>query len=320
MGTVRFSTITLVSILLLVSAASLLAQEAPNTQQQPVIDWQKGPTTGDLGGMAEIQVPDGYLYTDKKGAQKLLELTHNFPSGNEVGALVPASDEQDWFVIFEFTDAGYVKDDEKDKIDAAGLLKSITEGTEEQNEERKRKGWPDFHIVGWEKDPYYDPGTHNLNWAIRGRSESGSQSVNHSIRLLGRRGTMNVDVVLAPEEYATVMPAFNGMMESFEFKSGHRYADFVSGDKVASYGLTALIAGGAGAAAIKTGLLAKFWKSFVALLLALKKLIIVVIIAVAVAFKKLWSWFTGRKVEEPQYVQEKTESTETEDEVIKTGK
>jgi uncharacterized membrane-anchored protein len=318
MGTVRVFVCALVACFLILTSTVAAQQEPAITQQQSPIDWQKGPTTADLGGMAEIQVPDGYLFTDKKGAQKLLELTHNFPTGNEVGALVPASQEEDWFVIFEFTNAGYVKDDEKDKIDAAGLLKSITQGTEEQNETRKEKGWPAFHIVGWEKSPYYDPGTHNLNWAIRGKSESGSQSVNHSIRLLGRRGTMNVDVVLAPEQYGTVMPPFNSMMESFEFKSGHRYADFVSGDKVASYGLTALIAGGAGAAALKTGLLAKFWKALVALILALKKLIIVVIIAIAAAVKKLWAWITGKKEEEPQYVSQlaTTGSTEKEGEVV----
>jgi uncharacterized membrane-anchored protein len=132
---------------------------------------------------------------------------------------------------------------------------------------------------------------------------------------------MNVDVVLAPEEYATVMPAFNGMMESFQFKSGHRYADFVSGDKVASYGLTALIAGGAGAAALKTGLLAKFWKSFVAILLALKKLIIVVIVGIGAAFKKLWALITGKKTEEAKYTSDNASaiSSEKEGEVVTTA-
>jgi uncharacterized membrane-anchored protein len=58
--------------------------------------------------MAEIDIPEGYLFTDKKGTQKLLELTHNFPSGNEVGVIVPAANDESWFVIFEFSDVGYV--------------------------------------------------------------------------------------------------------------------------------------------------------------------------------------------------------------------
>jgi uncharacterized membrane-anchored protein len=291
------------AVLTLLLVLGLPAQnQASAPEQKSPIDWQKGPTKGDLGGMAEIEIPEGYLFTDKKGAQKLLELTHNFPSGTEVGAIVPASNEEDWFVIFEFSDVGYVKDDEKDKIDATGLLKSLTEGTENQNETRKEKGWPAFHILGWEKSPYYDPQTHNLNWAIRGKSDSGSQAVNHSVRLLGRRGTMNVDIVLAPEDYARVMPEFEGVMGNFKFNEGHRYSDFVAGDKVAAYGLTALIAGGAGAAAVKTGLLAKFWKALVAIILALKKLIIVIVAGIGAAIKKFWNWITGRKQEENQYV------------------
>ena len=52
-------------------------------------------------------------------------------------------------------------------------------------------------------------------------------------------------------------------MNGFEFTSGNRYAEFMAGDKVAEYGLTALVAGGAGAALAKSGLLAKMWKAIV---------------------------------------------------------
>jgi len=56
---------------------------------------------------------------------------------------------------------------------------------------------------------------------------------------------------------------------------GQRYAEFRPGDKIAEYGLAALITGGAAAVALKTGLFQKFWKlivlGFVALAGALKK-------------------------------------------------
>ena len=45
------------------------------------------------------------------------------------------------------------------------------------------------------------------------------------------------------------------------FKAGSRYAEFGQGDKIAAYGLTALVAGGAGAALAKSGLLSKMWKA-----------------------------------------------------------
>ena len=271
--------------------------------QKPAIDWQKGPLKASLGGLADVDIPAGFLFTDRKGAQKLLELTQNIPNGKEVGAIIPVTrreDEKIWFVIFEFNEVGFVKDDEKGKIDADGLLKSIQEGTEESNEVRKEKGWAAFHVLGWQSAPFYDQRTNNLTWAVRGRDEKGYTSVNHSVRILGRRGTMNVDLVLDPDEYATVLPAFNNLMKAFQFQQGRRYADFVKGDKVAEYGLTALIAGGAGALAVKTGLFMKMWKFIFAAVLALKKALIAVFVAFFAAIKKLWSKIRGRKEQQTQ--------------------
>jgi len=73
------------------------------------------------------------------------------------------------------------------------------------------------------------------------------------------------------------------MIAGYTYTPGHKYAEWRSGDKVAAYGLTALVAGGAGVALVKSGLLVKFWK-----------LIVVGIAALVGALKKLWSRITGR--------------------------
>jgi uncharacterized membrane-anchored protein len=278
---IRFATV----VASWVFVTSPFAQES----EKPPIDWQPGPTVGKLGGFAQLDVPEGFLFTDKKGTQKLLELTHNLTSGDEVGSLVPAGDgpEDQWFVTFEFSEIGYVKDAEKEKIDAAKLLDTIRKGTEEANKVRKEKGWTQYHVLDWEKPPYYDPNTHNLTWAIRGRSENGSESINHSVRVLGRRGTMDVDLVLSPDQYASVVSKFDSLLISFKFDEGHRYADFIRGDKVATYGLAALIAGGAGAVAVKSG----FWKVLVGLLLAAKKAVVLVVVAIFAFFKRILAMF-----------------------------
>jgi len=135
-----------------------------------------------------------------------------------------------------------------------------------------------------------------VTWAINGSEDNGvDPSVNYSVRVLGRRGTMNVDLVLDPKDMAKVEPVFNSIMSGFRFSGGNRYADFVSGDKVAGYGLTALIAGGAGAAAVKSGLLAKFWK-FIVLIFA----------AIAAYIKRLWAkiknMFSGGKNQEIEHL------------------
>lgn len=125
-----------------------------------------------------------------------------------------------------------------------------------------------MQILGWQQPPFYDPRTNNLTWSIRG--SSGDETViNHSTRLLGRHGVMNVDLVLSPDQLGNALPTFNNLLTGFSFNSGQRYAEFTKGDKVAQGGLAGLIVGGVGVALVKTGLLQKFWKLIVVGFIAL---------------------------------------------------
>ena len=243
-------------------------------EKRSPIEWQDGPSIGKLGDVAQISVPKGYRFTGKAGAQKLLELTQNPSDGNELGALIPIVDKDAdiWFSIFEFQDTGYVRDDEKDKLDSAAMLDSIKKATDQSNKIRAQRGWPAFHVIGWAHAPSYDASTHNLIWALIGASDENGksqQSVNYSIRLLGRRGIVKADLVLSPDQVTQVFPEFQGLLGEFSFLPGQRYSEWRSGDKVAKYGLTALVVGGAATAAIKSGLLIKFWKLIVAAFVAL---------------------------------------------------
>jgi len=234
--------------------------QAPATD----IDWQDGPAVGQLGDIAQIKIPEGYRFAGREGVRRFMELTQNPVSGDELGVLISAAgpDAENWFVIFEFNPIGYVKDDEKGKLDADAILKSLKTGNEQGNEERRKRGWPTLDLVGWSTPPRYDPVTNNLTWAIQARGE-GHDVINHSVRLLGRKGVMDADLVLGPTQVATAVPDFDALLTGFEFSSGNRYAEWVQGDKVAAYGLTALVAGGVGAAAVKSGALAKLWKLLV---------------------------------------------------------
>ena len=118
-------------------------------------------------------------------------------------------------------------------------------------------------IVGWEMKPRYDETTHNLEWAIRGESE-GKPVVNFNTRLLGRKGVMRVTLVEDPSALEATLPLFKQALGGFSYKEGSRYAEFRSGDKVAKYGLSALVVGGAAAVAAKSGLLKGLWKLIVA--------------------------------------------------------
>jgi len=294
--TLRFRQMYLLVSALVIAPTYARAQQGDSSPLSR-IDWQAGPTTGHLGEVAELKVPASCRFADAEGTIQFLELTHNPASGNEVGTLLcPGSSavSRPWFVVFSYDATGLVKDDEKKSLDQAKILATIKEATDEGNEERRRKGWSELEILGWNRQPYYDQETHNLTWATRLHAKGNfKETINHSVRLLGRGGVMHADLVAGSAEVADAVATFDDILKDYAFLPGQRYSEWRAGDKVAAYGLTALIAGGAGAAAMKLGLFGKLWKLILMVLLAVKKAIIVAIAAIAGFFKKLF----GKKKE-----------------------
>jgi uncharacterized membrane-anchored protein len=270
-------------VVALVTAGALQAQEPQKPQSDfERLPWVPGPAAGQLGEEATVQVPAGCLFTGVDGVARFMELTENPVGGDERGVVFCMNQDTSaapWFVIFSYQNSGYVRDDEKDELDADAIIASIREGTEAANEERQRRGWGTLTIEGWVTQPFYDAASNNLTWALSAADQSGGRSVNHSVRLLGRGGVMKADLVAAPEQLADVMPIFGGIVSGFEYQAGHRYAEWRQGDRVAAYGLTALVAGGIAA---KTGILAKFWK-----------LIVAGVVAVGAFFKSIVRRFTS---------------------------
>ena len=247
------------------AALLLLADPAHSQVMFDDIPWVNGPTVGDLGAEAQVRVPAGCMFTGRTGTRIFMELTENPTGRNERGVvLCNLREGQDpWFTVFTYDASGYVRDDEGDDLEAGALLKSIRQGTEAANRVRRDRGWETITIEGWVREPYYDTNTNNLTWSLTVAAPSGG-SVNHSVRVLGRGGVMHVDLVADPANLQTAMPVFTSLVSGFSYKAGHRYAEWREGDKIAEYGLAALVAGGAGVALAKSGLLGKFWKLIVA--------------------------------------------------------
>ncbi|MEQ8278694.1 MAG: DUF2167 domain-containing protein [Deltaproteobacteria bacterium] len=198
-----------------------------------------------------------------------------------------ATHDLEWFVVFFFDDVGYVKDDEKDELDADDMAESMAENLQYSNEERRDRGLEELSFDGWAIPPRYNETSNRLEWAHRLRSATGV-SVNYNTRVLGRHGVMRVILVTDPELLEATLPQYNSLMSGFDFTNGERYAEYRAGDKIAEYGLIALVAGGGAAVAAKTGLLT----ALVAFFKKGAKLIIVGLAAVAAFVKKL---FSGRR-------------------------
>ena len=130
---------------------------------------------------------------------------------------------------------------------------------------------------------------HNLEWCLRLEAR-GEQFLNYKTQLLGRKGVMKVVLVVDPQELQSTLPEFRQLIAGYQFVSGQSYAEFRPGDNVAKYGLGALIVGGAAVGAAKLGLLA--WVAV--LFKKLGKLVIVVVVAVAAAIKRLFNMITNR--------------------------
>jgi uncharacterized membrane-anchored protein len=256
------------------------------------LKWTHGGQEGELGTVAYFMIPERCRLTDGAGARDFLSMTQNIPSGTEQGLLLcPAApgEEWPWFVVFRFDESGYVRDDEAKELDGDKILATIRNGTEQANKVRKAKGWDEMFVDGWVRAPHYDPASHNLTWSIKGHSSDGA-SVNHAVRLLGRRGVLHANLVAAPEQIATAVPAFDSLMATASFARGHRYSEWRKGDKVAAYGLTALVVGGAGVAvATKLGLMGKLAAVFAKLFAKLGKFILIALAGLAAGLKKLFS-------------------------------
>lgn len=266
-------------------AATAAAQDSSAIARFNAIAWQSGPTVGSLRE-AEVRVPEGCRFAETEGTKAFLELTENPVGGNERGVLLCSGEGEgsSWFVVFSYDDIGLVRDTEKDELDADKMLASLRESNDAGNEIRRERGWETIELEGWVRPPYYDTRTNNLTWATMIVAEDGNRSVNHSVRLLGRGGVMNADLVVDPEHMEAAMPAFDGVIAGFGYVPGQRYAEWREGDKVAAIGLTALVAGGVGAAAAKAGLFGKLGKLFA----AAGKLVVAGVVAAFAGIKALF--------------------------------
>jgi uncharacterized membrane-anchored protein len=246
------------------------------------LHWVSGPTSVTVAGNSTLTIPEGYVFLDSANTSKFEELNENVPSGKEV---MVAPKTLQWTAYLLFEDSGYIKDNEK--IDAPALLKVLQEGTERENEERRRRGWRAIHVTGWAIAPAYNTDTKRLEWATDLKADDG-EGVNFFTKILGRRGVTSVVLATSPDRTTASVADLDKVLTGYQFNSGETYSSWRPGDKVAEYGLAGLIVGGAAAAAAKTGLFKGLFKVILAGAAAMWKLILAGAAVVAGAFRSLF--------------------------------
>jgi uncharacterized membrane-anchored protein len=240
-------------------------------------------------GVATINLPQSFRYLDPAGAETLLTgIWGNPPSETKyLGVIVPTGfdpfNDDSWCVVLDYQEDGYVNDQDAEKIDYNDLLKEMQSYTKKASAERVKDGYGAIELVGWAAAPRYDKQTHKFYWAkeIKFGGEEKENTLNYNLRILGRRGILVLNVVAKMSQLPQIEKATPQILGMVDFNEGHRYADYnPSTDKLATYGLAALVAGGIAA---KTGLL----KGLFVAILAFKKFILIGIFAVVGFVKKL---------------------------------
>ena len=276
------------------SAAS--AQTAENEFDQVFAAAQKdivqGPRDVKLSSQAVLHLPDGKLYIPQPHAAKLMHAMGNPGDYSDLEGVVFQRGDDGWFATLRFEKSGYIKDDDAKHWDAADMLKSFKEGTEASNEERKKMGGRALEITGWAQEPTYAADTHRLVWAMKSREVGAPanepQGVNYNTYALGREGYMSLNLVTGLDDLPKYKGEAQQLLGALEFNDGKRYADFNSStDKVAEYGLAALVLG---VGAKKLGLLAVIGAFF----LKFAKIIVLAVVGFGGAIMK----FFGRKKSE----------------------
>jgi uncharacterized membrane-anchored protein len=246
------------------------SQENATLQKVQALSWKDTAAPGNIAGKATFKLDGGLRLLDAPSTSEFLTLLGNLPQAN---SYIVAKRNLEWFSVFSFAPEGYVVDDEK--IDADALLKALKERNAQSESERKSKGLPSLFLEGWFIPPRYDEITKRIEWATLLRNDGGEKTVNFSTKILGRSGHMSVILVSDPERLNADIKEFKSALTGFEFVQGERYAEWKQGDKVAAYGLGALVLGGAAAVATKKGLwavlgglLAAGWKVLAGLAVA----------------------------------------------------
>jgi uncharacterized membrane-anchored protein len=274
------------TIALVVGAVQIYAADTA-----PSFKWKTGKIEiGD--NIAVMNLPGDFRYLDSKQSKTVIEDLWGNPKGSADGVLGmifpskmnPVADDS-WGIVITYEDSGFVEDDDADKIDYEELLSTMKEEIKDSNSERKKAGYGSIELVGWATPPHYDKASHKLFWAKELKFEGNNENtLNYNFRILGRKGVLVLNAVSGMKQLKDIESKSAPLLASVNFSDGNRYAEYVPGkDRVAEFGIAALIAGGAAAAA-KTGLLKSLWVG----ILAAKKFIILGLIAAGGFVKKFF--------------------------------
>jgi uncharacterized membrane-anchored protein len=268
----------------LVLSGAALGQKA---QKKPTLPpgYTEGPAFISLrNGDSKLELPKGFLYLDPKAAEKFFTATKQPPHPNLMGLIADPNSKVDWYSMITYGDFGHVDDAGANEAlqHSDDLLEQLKRNTRDSYAKMPPGSPPAPTVVGWLQPPAYNSQTHTLLTSVVAQEAGESdQTVNFSTIILGRLGGITYTIVGSKHDAAFLQAKQAQLSSSVRFTPSHDYASWQPEDGKSDLGFAGLVTGGAAVAvAAKTGLLAKLGSYVVVLLLALKKAIILVIVAI----------------------------------------
>ncbi len=244
---------------------------AADVEFEKALTWQTGDVTiGD--GLAVLHLGEAWSFVGPSQAADILQRWGNpRPTVLPLGMVAPTGlsplSADGWGAFVTYSEEGHVDDADAAATDYDEMLEGMKAATREAAQARRDAGYEALELVGWAEPPHYDPVTKRLYWARHLRAETG-ESLNYDIRVLGREGVVELSAVAQISQLESVKKPMEDLLGRVELNEGHRYADFDPDvDKLAAYGIGALIAG-------KVVAKAGMFKVLIAAMIAGKKFIL----------------------------------------------
>jgi uncharacterized membrane-anchored protein len=252
--------------------------QTPDEKQKQLIaelkqmKWYKNTTLDLPTSHGKYILTDGYLAVLGNDAKRIEELSNGKSNQQSDVEAVQVSKDFSNEIHLDYNDSGYVDEKDWTDINPDKLLEEIRYNSIEQNKNRKSAGIDELYVDKWLRKPTYDAENHTVYWAMQISESSGGKIVNSTAIKLGRHGYERLLLIINQNDYAASGQILAEGLKSFSFPEGGRYEDHAPGDKVAGYGVAALVGALVGAKALKiaaAGGLIAFFKPMIAFLAVL---------------------------------------------------
>ncbi len=279
------SALSVIGALILLASSALADPPKTEAERNAVLDtiqWHEGGVFHLERSKATIRVPNRFAVALDSDVRNFYEVVNGVSAPKNLEAMIVDTKTKS-LVLYAPVHEGYVKLDDWSDVDPDRMIAEIRENTENANVQRRANGVPPIHVVGWIEKPNLDRSASVVRWAVEATGEDGP-IVNASALVLGRHGYEKLVWVGPKSEEPSLL--LDAARSALSFDTGTEYKDYQAGDRVAEYGIAALVATAVGAkSAAKFGLFA--------LIAAFAKkgwlIILMLFGAVASFFKRLFS-------------------------------